>query len=264
MRLILKICFFLLSFSILFAAYDVQQKKDAVYAIHEATHEKNWSKAELLLRDYLRNEIDLDKSWYAWLMLITVSHKTPIYPEVLLTYLTDMLNDYGDDAEKKKFILGQIALVKDTYGSIEDSIAAWEKYALQRHLSPKESFQAYKRLLNLYFARGDFAAAEEVLHNCLVLDIPKEDAAFCKYNLADLYAGKGQLEQANSYIVDVLDAELDVYFMAQAAFLYADMLEQQKKYEDALRYFELAKEHYGNDAVIEQRIAAVKKLGKIK
>ncbi len=242
----------------------MRQREDAFFRIKEAYSEENWSKAEALLRSYLREEIDLDKSWSAWLMLIDVSHKNSLHPDIVLTYLSDMLADYGDDATKKKFILQQTALVKEKNGSLESVIGAWEAYANQRNVQPKEAFAAYKKLLNLYYAKGNFAGIEEILHNCLALRLEEQDTAFCMYNLADMYAVRGEFELATDYLLLVLEKEIDPYHQAQAAFLYADLLQQQRKNKEALQYFEMAQEHYGNDAVVLSRITALKKLLKIK
>ncbi len=261
---IIRIIIFFCVICLLFSAYDAREKEDSFSQIRSAYAHQDWVMAERLLVRYLRNEIDLGKSWQAWLLLLEVSEKANAPHDVILSYLKDMLQDYEVDPERKKFILAKIATTTDKKKDVESAIIAWDNYANLSNVLPSESFQIYRRLIQLNFLKGDFDAVEGVLNECTALDIVATDKAYCLYNLADLKAGKEQWDVAAELIQLVLVMKISDYDKAQAAFLYGDVLEQQREYKTALSYFEIALEHYGNKDVVQSRIDSLKKRLKIK
>ncbi len=261
---IVRILVFLCCFCLLFSLFDTKDKGDDFSKIRTAYAHKDWIGAERLLVRYLRKEIDLDKSWQAWLILLDVSEKANTPQDVILSYLRDMLQDYEDNPQRRKYILLKIAQTTDQKGEIENTIIAWNRYIDLPNLSPNESFQGQRRLIQLNFLKGDFDVVEDVLNACTTLDIGTKDKAYCLYNLADLKAGKEQWDAAAELIQLVLVMKISDYDKAQAAFLYGDILEQQKQYKTALSYFEIALKNYGNVDVVQGRIDSLKKRLRIK
>ncbi len=251
-------------FFLLFAVFDARQKEDILQSISHAIEQEDWFEAEKLFKKNLAAEIDMENSWAAWLLFIDMSRKSALHPDVLLSYLDDMLKDYGQDPIKKKFILHEIAVVTERQNVFTKSLAAWEKYARLRSLSVEEAYKVYLILIRMYYDKGDFAAVQETLNDCIALQIEPEKSAYCKYALADIYANKGDFVVATEYITSALEADISAYEKAQFYFLYADILEFQRKNKEALEYFTMAQEHYGNQAVVQNRIAHLKKILKIK
>ncbi len=247
-----------------FAVYDVRQKEDTLSAVHMAMADEDWAGAEKLLMEYLHHELDMENSWNAWLLLIDVSMTAQLHDEIVLGYLSDMLVDYGNDNAKKKYILFQVARIKERQNNEQEAIDALEKYANLRNLTTSEAFTAYKKLMHMYFRQGNFSGAEDVLHNCLALNISEPDTAYCLYNLAEIYAGKGSFETAHEFLTQLEHLTISDYEQSQVFFLHADILEQQRKYKEALAFFTLALDHYGNRAVVQERITALEKLVKKK
>ncbi len=247
--------------ALLFAAYHYGygQKEDALTSIEKVIERKEWVQAEKMLVDYLRIEMDMDKSWDAWLLLVDVSQKAQLHDAIILSYLNDMLKDYGKDAQKKKYILLQIARSKERQGNEAEAIEALVNYTHLPNLTPEEVFPAYEKLLAWYLIQGDFTAAEDVLHNCLSLPLSDQKMAFCLYTLAEIYAGKASYATAHELLHQLEMLDIDAYQLSQINFLHGDILEQQKKYSEALVFFKLALEEYGNRTVVEQRIAALEK-----
>ncbi len=264
MRIAYKIGALCICIFLLFVVFDTQQKEEKLQDIRSALANKQWSQAENLLKAYLASEIDVQQSWKVWLLFIDMSRMSDLHPDTLLSYLHAMLKDYGTEPDKKKFILLQIAEITERKNNIKSTIEAWEAYAKQRNLLPDEAYKAHRKLLRMYYEQSNFTKAQEVLNDCIALPISAEKLAYCQYNLADIFAEKGDLEVATEYIVAALNAPLDPYTKAQTQFLHADILEQQRKYKEALAQFTLAKEHYGNAAVVDVRIARLKKILKIK
>ncbi len=259
-RIIAFFCCFCFSFSL----YDIREKENSFSQIRSAYAKQDWIVAERLLVRFLRTEIDLDKSWQAWLMLLHVVEHSNTPLDVVLSYLNDMLQDYAEYPDKKKYIMVKTAIITDQKDEFEKSIKAWENYVNLPNLLPDESFTAYRRLIQLYFLKGDFEAVEDTLNNCTVLDINASDKAYCIYNLADLKAGREQWDVAAELVQLVLVMKISEYDKAQAAFLYGDILEQNKEYKRSLSFFEIALEHYGNKDVVQGRIDSLKKRLKIK
>ncbi len=245
-------------------AFDSIEKHDEFGECEKAYNEGAWLSAEHLLTKYLRNEVNPDKSWQAWLLLLNLGRKTNLHQETLLAYLYDMLEDYKDDIPKRKFILAEIAKTFENLEQYEQAIRAWEKYAALDNLTPEELFVAYQRLIRHYFLLDKFEEVEIVLTDCVVLSLPPKESAYCIYNLADLKAGLGQLDEASELIETMLVLDMDDYDKAQANFLYGDVLEQRRKFKQALEQFKLAGANYGNQEVVNIRIAALEKKLKIK
>ncbi len=260
MRTIINIVGILVVILLLFAAYDMRQKEDTFSLLQKSLAQEDWAGAEKYLLVYLEEELDMEKSWQAWVTLIDVSKKAALHPDVIVSYLDDMMLDYGHDASKKKYILFHKAAFTESKGNLDDSIAALEKYAHLSNLSANEAYVAYKKLLQFYFRQSNFTSAEDILHDCLALTISEDDTAFCLYNLAEIYAGKGSYDTAHEFLQQLEYLSISKYRQSQVYFLHADILEQQRKYKEALEYFKLALDNYGNKAVVQQRIDALEKL----
>ncbi len=238
---------------------EILQNEDSMARIEKSMEKKEWVQAEKLLVDYLRIEMDMHKSWQAWVLLVNVSQKANLQDTIILSYLDDMLIDYSNDPEKKKFILLHIAQIKERQNNEQEAINALVSYTNLPNLNTAEAFEAYNKLLSWYLKMGNFSAAEDILHNCLSLPLEDAEMAFCLYTLAEIYAGKSSFETAHELLYQLNDLEIDAYLLSQVNFLHGDILEQQRKYSEALVYFRLALEMYGNKAVVQKRIAALEK-----
>ncbi len=245
-------------------SYDSMEKDNEFSKCQKAFDAGAWISAERLLTEYLRKEVNAERSWQAWLLLIRLSRKTNMSNEITLNYLNDMLNDFNNNAEKRKFILAQIAFIKENLNDTIGAIEVWEKYSALDNVTPDELFVAYKHLIRHYFRLGKFEDVEIILTDCSVLPIAPQKTAYCVYNLADLKAGLDELDESENLLLSLFDLDLDDYTKAQASFLYADILEQKKKYKDSLKYFVQSKDNYGNKEVVALRIASLKKRLKIK
>ncbi len=262
--IIIRVFIFLFISLISIFLFDGIEKENEFSKCEKAFYSDAWISAERLLTQYLRKEVNAEKSWQAWLMLLRLSQHVNMSDEILMTYLNDMLSDFSNDEHKRKFILSQIAYTQERMSDFEGVIVTWEKYAALDNLSPEEFLLAYKQLIRHYFRLGMFEEVEIALTDCTVLPIAEKYKAYCIYNLADLKAGQDQLEESADLLETLLEIDLDEYSKSQAAFLYADILEQEKKYKDALKYFMQAEENYGNKEVVLLRITALKKKLKIK
>ncbi len=261
---IIRTLVFFCCFLFLFSLYDSMHKENDFTRAQKAFDAEAWISAERLLTQYLRKEVNAEKSWQAWVLLLRLTRKTNLDTEIALTYLNDMLRDFSSDIEKRKYILIEIARAHESQGDVEKAIAAWERYISLDNMTPAELFIGYKQLIRHYFLLGNFEEVEIVLTDCSVLPLAAEDKAYCIYNLADLKAGLDQLDESSDLIQSVLDLDISKYAKAQAQFLYADILEQKKQYKKALEYFLMAENDYGNKEVVMLRIAKLKKRLKIK
>ncbi len=256
--IILCIIFSFISF------YDIQTKEDDFSQIRNSYAKKDWIASERLLLKFLRNELDLEKTWQAWLLLLSVSEKSNANTELILSYLDDMFSIYLNDNHKKKYILAKITEFTDKKNNVKESIEAWENYISLTSLTSDETFKAFKKLIQLHFKEGNFDIVEGILRECTTLSISDSDKAYCFYNLADLRAGKEQWVSASELIQLVLVMNISDYEKAQASFLYGDILENQRKFKEALTFFEIALKNYGNAESVQLRINNLKKILKIK
>ncbi len=237
-------------------------KHDDLTEAKLAMDSREWLYAERLLERFLNVEYVADKRWEAWQALIALSEHTGAHGEIVRLHYENMLQEFSDDEQREKIILYDLAQLLFEIEDFETAIDTWTIYLGLENLSTDEIYSATRHTIEIYLRTGQFESAENSLYNCLGLEISPQNSAICLYELADLKAERGALQEAKDLAMQVL--EMDVYPLTrgQANFLLGDIAEQEEEYSKARNFFEQSREYYPNPLVVESRIAYLVNLAK--
>lgn len=225
-----------------------------------AIQERNWTLAERLLERCLRNQQDLELRWEAWQGLLNVAGSAGLDSRTTLDYLEAMLMEYGEDEAKTKQVLARMGELNEQLRRLDRAADAWSAYVDLSNLTDEEAVNGYRRLAQIYFRSGRFDAGEDVLQDCLSLEVPDRGKAQCLYDLADINMARERWKEATDLATQIMELDVDAQIKGLAAFLLGDALEQQRQFPEALAYFERARETYPNAQAVDNRIAYLRKL----
>lgn len=225
---------------------------------------RDWPRAERVLERMLRTETDPEKRWEAWHLLLQAVNAAYQEPRASLEFLDAMLMEYEDDPAKEAEILAKIGEYSQSLRQYERGANAWSAYASLPNLSVAEQVRGYRNLAAAEYGRRRFDAAEEALQQCLSLPVPDHDKIWCMVDLADAGMGRQQWQDVDDICQQIQDSDPDAEVLAWASYYRGDALEQLGKPGEALKQFEQALPIYPNPAVIENRIAYLKKQVKAK
>lgn len=232
---------------------------DDLEAARTAAGKRDWPLAERLLERYLREEQNPDKRWEAWQQLLTVINFSGVEPRASLEYLEAMLEEFADNDARTKVILKRTGELNESLRHYERAADAWSAYIGLAGLTAGETVEAYRHLAGTQFSLRRFEAGEEALQQCLALPLPDHDKIMCMYDLADQNMARERWQEVADLSQQILDSEPDTNVRGLAGYLLADALEQLGQKKEALKQFELARDDYPNPAVIDNRIAHLRK-----
>lgn len=232
---------------------------DDLEMARDAQMQRDWPLAERLLVRYLRDEQDPEKRWQAWTLLMEAINAASQEPRVSLECLEAMLVEYEDDDPKLAVILEQMGNYNEALGNYGRAANAWSAYSDLAALSGEQRVQGLRRLAEAQLAERHFDAAEATLQQCLALPLPDQDKVWCMLDLADTGMSRGQWQEVADLCQQILDSEPDNEVMGLAGYMRADALEQLGQPRQALEQFEQARDDYPNPAVMDSRIAWLKK-----
>lgn len=258
--------FLSLSFIMLLSACDLKGAfwpadlfLDDLEMAREAQMQRDWPLAERLLVRYLRYEQDPENRWQAWTLLMEAVNAASQEPRASLECLEAMLVEYEDDDPKLAIILEQMGNYNEALRNYGRAANAWSAYSDLAALTGAQRVQGLRRLAEAQLADRHFEAAEATLQQCLALPLPDHDKIWCMLDLADAGMSRGQWQEVEDLCQQILDSEPDNEVMGLAGYLRADALEQLGQTRQALEQFEQAREDYPNPAVMDNRIAWLKK-----
>lgn len=232
---------------------------DDLEAARTAVSKRDWPLAERLLERYLREEQNPDKRWEAWQQLLEVINFSNVQPRASLEYLEAMSEEFADNDARNKVILKHTGELSENLRHYERAADAWSAYIGLAGLSAAETVEAYRHLARMQFSLRRFEAGEEALQQCLALPLPDHDKIMCMYDLADQNMARERWQEVADLSQQILDSEPDKQVRGLAGYLLADALEQLGQKKEALKQFELARDDYPNSAVIDNRIAHLRK-----
>ncbi len=231
---------------------------DLDYA-EEYISEREWILAESLLERFLRTEDNPDKRWKAWMLLLKTSEFIDIHPATMHVHLSDMLQEFFDDTERKKFVLFTFAQLLQKNGDYAVASDIWNMYLDLDNIGPNEAFAAYRSLGNIYFRTRQYSLLEDSLYSCMALDIEAQEMSLCMYDLAYMKGSREEWDDAKDLLDQILLMETDDYTRARVSFMIGDILELQGKPEKSLEFFEMARLSHPNTLVVDNRIESLRK-----
>ena len=110
---------------------------------------------------------------------------------------------------------------------------------------------AYFTLGNIYFKEGNFKAAIAAFEQSLER---KPDDSFCVINIANSYQRMGRPAEAEQYIIDYLKKG---FSDPQLYFLLGTICFVQKKYDDAIKYYDECLSYNADSAASHTALAAI-------
>lgn len=233
---------------------------DDLTLAREAYTERNWPAAERLLERYLRNEQNPEKRWQAWELMLKALNASSQEPRASLECLEAMLVEYENDDQRLAVILAQMGKYNKVLRYYDKAANDWSAYVDLAGITDAERVEGYRNLAEMQFGQRHFEAGEEALQQCLALPVPDHDKLYCMLDLADANLARERWQEVADLCQQILDSEPDDKVFGMAGYLRGDALEQMGRHREALRQFELARDSYPNPAVMDNRIANLKKV----
>lgn len=228
---------------------------------------RNWPLAERLLERYLRGEAreverrgpEAERRWEAWQLLLQVLNSAGPESRASLEVLEAMRAEYEDDDGRMADILEHMGRVCERLRRYGDAAEAWAAYTGLAGIGGARRVEGYRHLAAMQFSQRRFEAGEESLAQCLALPLPDHDKIRCMLDLADQNMARERWQEVADLCQQILDSAPDEEVRGQAGYLLADALEQLGRPKEALAQFEAARDAYPNPAVMDNRIAHLRK-----
>lgn len=233
--------------------------EDDLAMAREAYAEGNIPLTERLVERYLRSGREPEKRWEAWDLLLKAINADRPQPRASLECLEAMLADYAEDDGKLAVILPQMGKYGAMLRHYDRAADAWSAYLELDGLDDAARVEGFRRLAAMQFGQRHFEAGEETLQQCLALPIPDHDKIHCMLDLADENAARERWRESADLCEQIFDAEPDGEARGRAGYLLADALERMGRLEEALAWFEKARDNYPNPLVMDNRIEYLKK-----
>ena len=232
-----------------------------------AVAERNWPLAERLLERYLREDTkdterrgpEAERRWEAWQLLLQVLNAAGPESRASLEVLEAMRLEYEDDDGRMADILEQTGLACERLRRYDQAAGAWAAYTGLAGIGAARRVEGFRHLAAMEFSQRRFEAGEESLAQCLALPVPDHDKIRCMLDLADQNMARERWQEVADLCQQILDSGPDEEVRGQAGYLLADALEQLGRPRDALAQFEAARDAYPNQAVMDNRIAHLRK-----
>lgn len=233
-----------------------------------AVAERNWPLAERLLERYLREESpspdrrgpEAERRWEAWQLLLQVLNSANPEARASLDVLEAMRAEYEADDARMADILERMGRACESLRRYDQAAEVWSSYIGLAGLGGARRVEGFRRLAAMQFSRRRFEAGEESLAQCLALPLPDHDKIRCMLDLAEQNMARERWEEVADLCQQILDSDPDGEVRGLAGYLLADSLEQLGRKREALRQFELARDLYPNPAVMDNRIAHLRKV----
>lgn len=235
---------------------------DDLALARQAHMQRDWPVAERLLGRYLREEQNPEKRWEGWSLLLEALNAASPEPRASLECLEVMLVEYEDDEAKLAVILAQMGEYNEFLRHYDRAANAWSAYTDLATLPVEARAQGLRRLAQAQLTQRHFDAAEETLQECLALPLADHDKVWCMLDLADAGMGRERWQDVADLCQQILDSEPESSVKGVASYMLGDALEQMGQTDKALEQFEQGRDSYPNPAVMDNRIAWLKKKAK--
>lgn len=235
---------------------------DDLSAAQEAAEQRDWPHVARLLQRYLREENEPEKRWTAWNLLVSASQHMGEDAWVI-DYLESMLQEYGDDGAHTADVLRRLGEGYEKTRQWDKASETWLHLLDVTELSPDEAARLYRRMGVYHHQAHNFALAEDMFEMCVEHTASAALLSECRYLLADVYATQGRMDEASSYLDQVLAMqETSPDIQGRALLLKGDLYELQGRRAEAARAFAEALPLHPNPAVVQSRIDYLKKRSK--
>lgn len=236
------------------------QPADDLTLGNEAYDRYEISDAEMFYERYLRKNPESTNRWWVWNRLLDISLNIRQQKATSIAYLEIMMEEYGKDDDKRRSITRSLANLYFDVLNYERAVILWESLAYDPTALATEKAEALRKLAFLYLRRLDFSDSTNALQRCLQLEVDQSVKADCLFDLAEIQLLLGELPQAYANLHTLLqldDSDKERYLMVR--FMYADVLEQKKRYDEALEVFTQLRAVHPNPGVIDVRIKSLEK-----
>jgi len=225
-----------------------------------ALREREWDRAARYLERYLRTGTDPDERWEAWNSLIEATDRAGQDRRWINAHLEAMLVEFENNPGRMRIVLRRMGENQEMSRQYERAVQTWIQFSALPGLSPEERLNIYKRQAFLQMRLNRLQGAEETLHECLGLPLPDTVKGDCLYALADISLLRDDLADGANIAAQILDIRgITPELYGKAAFLLADIYEQQQKYAEALQLYGSIRETYPNPPAVDVRIEHLKK-----
>ena len=215
--------------------------------------------AEMYFERYLRKNPTGGERWEAWQELMDIARNIRQDKAVVRDYLEMMLAEYADDPVRRSDIQMQLAALCNDMRLHGRAVALWEDLIADEDFPEHLRAVVYRELSRAYLRRLETVKATQILGLCLDLDVPAPLRADCLFDLSETQSLTGEFKDSEKSLHDLLDMEdLPSDKQIMATFMLADVLEQQERLDEAMKYYESVRATYPNPKVVEIRLNSLK------
>lgn len=240
-----------------------QEGGNEIALAEAALRRRDTGDAEMYFERYLRKNPHGELRWHVWEQLVQLSLDLRQDRKTARDYLEIMLVEFADEPEQRREIQLRLAALCNETRDYVRAGTLWEALVRDSGTPDKVKARVYRDLAHIYLGRLEFIAATDTLEACLRLQVDTGTKAECLYALGETQALTEELTAAETSLRNLLGMpDITEQRRVLTVFLLADVLEQQGRYDEAIKYFESIHTSYPNEKVVEMRIAHLKKIRK--
>lgn len=238
-----------------------EQNQSVLESARQAFMDGNYSEAERLYESYIQAEPQGDGRWEAWNrlldMALTVRNDRPRATSIL----DAMYLEFGDSGPRAFELLSRLAEIYEDMNNYGKAVEAWRKCLSLPGIDPAESARLHYRIARDHQAMKAYGQAVQELNLCIRDAQKPELAQQCRYTLAQNLIFMGRVDEAKEILRSIMaNPEIEDEPRALAAFLLADVLEDQEKYAEAIDILESIRLTYPNPLVVDSRLKHLKQM----
>ena len=228
---------------------------EALADAREAYAKGFYLEAESGYERYLQTAPEGEHRREAWDRLVEISLTIKDDKEKAAALLEAMYLEFGQRPDQAWSILYQLGEVQEARGDKAKALDAWEKCLDLAARDSERAASAQMRMARLYRRQGSYDLVVDVLRNCAKHAGSETSRADCLYELAQAYGFIHSYGQA----LETLDAILamdgvDPEKKALATLLKVDVLEHQRRWDEARELLLTIQDTYPNPLVVQSRL----------
>ena len=232
--------------------------QDDLTAAREAKIEQDWAHVARLTQRFLRSEIDPEKRWDAWKLIIEASEKMSESVWVI-DYLEAALIEYDISSPHYSELLRKLGAIYVENRQWDRASAIWERQLAAQDMTPNSAAEIYRNQGRLHFIRHNFVEAREMFLLCEDNAVAVDLLSGCIYDNADTFSAEEKYEESLEAIQKIFTIPgVPDDIMGMAYLLRGDINEQLGNKAEAKSDFEKALEFHPNAAMVEIRIKALR------
>ncbi|WP_208728314.1 tetratricopeptide repeat protein [Oceanidesulfovibrio indonesiensis] len=221
----------------------------------------HYSEAERLYEHYIQSRPQGKDRWEAWNRLLDMALSVRQDPNRATSILDAMYLEFGDQSSKAYELLTKLAEIYENMNQNTKALETWKKCLSLPVVDPSAAARIHYRIARNHQSMKAYALAAEELNIC-IRDAQSSDLEQrCRYTLAQNQIFMERYDEAEETLSAIMgNPEVDQERRALAAFLLADVFEDQERYSEAVSILESIRLSYPNPRVVDTRLKHLKRV----